>query len=73
MSDTITATAHEGETIDALIWRVLGAGTSVLQTVLDLNRDLADLGQILPTGQIVILPRLTTETVKTVKMINLWD
>ncbi|WP_034176293.1 tail protein X, partial [Burkholderia ambifaria] len=42
--------ALQGETIDALCWRVLGRTRGVVEAVLDLNRDLAQYGPILPHG-----------------------
>jgi phage tail protein X len=48
--------AHQGETLDALCHRVLGATAAVTEQVLQLNPGLAELGPILPEGTPVKLP-----------------
>jgi phage tail protein X len=73
MADTITATAQQGETLDALVWRILNAGSGVVEQVMELNRGIADAGPILTEGQTVILPNLLTTATPEKAMVNLWD
>lgn len=72
-SDTMTATAHQGETLDALVWRILAAGSGTVEQVLELNRDIASVGAVLPEGKVVVLPRLTVAPVQERKIVQLWD
>lgn len=72
-SDTMTATAHQGETLDALGWRILGAGSGTVEQVLELNRDIAGEGAVLAEGRVVVLPRLTVTPVQQRKIVQLWD
>lgn len=73
MASTFTAAAEQGETLDALVWRVLGAGSGVVEQVYELNRDLAELGPLLPEGREIILPALLTAPVQSREMVQLWD
>ncbi|MFW6032452.1 MAG: tail protein X [Phycisphaeraceae bacterium] len=50
------ARAHQGETLDALCHRVLGATAEVTEQALELNPGLAELGPVLPHGTRVRLP-----------------
>lgn len=70
---TITATALQGETLDALVWRVLGVGSGTVEEVLELNRNLAEAGALLAEGQTVILPGTITSAIPTREIIQLWD
>lgn len=49
------AVSQSGETLDALLWRVIGA-TAALATVYAANPGLAALGPILPAGTEVTIP-----------------
>lgn len=73
MAATFTAAAEQGETLDALVWRVLGAGSGVVEQVYELNRDLAELGAVLPEGREIILPAAIANPVTTREMVQLWD
>ncbi|MDC7683280.1 tail protein X [Asticcacaulis sp. BYS171W] len=73
MASTFTAAAHKNETLDALVWRVLKRGSPVVEQVLQINRDIASIATALPEGQIVTLPVLKVETVKTTEIVQLWD
>ena len=64
----------QGDTVDALCWRELGATTGVVEAVYELNRDLADLGFVLPTGTVVQLPERSSATATPILPTQqLWD
>ncbi|QKM53273.1 tail protein X [Burkholderia glumae] len=66
--------ALQGETIDALCWRVLGRTRGVVEAVLDLNRDLALYGPILPHGLLVELPDEVPQAAQSgAERLQLWD
>lgn len=64
--------ALQGETIDALVWRVLGKSSGAVEVVLEANRGLADLGAILPEGTVVLIPGVADATAEEVAMVQLW-
>ena len=68
----IVASAEAGETIDALVWRVLRKGPSAVEQVLLANPNLADHGLFLPRGLAVLLP-VSTSAPAVTPLINLWD
>jgi phage tail protein X len=70
---TLTATAHQDEPLDALCWRVLGTTAGVVEQALELNRGLADLGENLPEGTVVILPAAVTKQTPQNKIVQLWE
>ena len=59
----------QGEVLDAIVWRHYGR-SDVIVAVLDANPGLADLGPVLPTRTLVVLPIVPTPTVAPV--IRLW-
>lgn len=63
--------AHQGETLDALCWRVLGQTAEVTEQALERNPGLAELGPILPHGTLVDLPEPDT-TPRVVETVQLW-
>lgn len=63
--------ALQGETLDALCFRVLGQTAGVVEQTLELNPGLAGHGAVLPHGTPVELPDVTEQPQKT--MIQLWD
>jgi len=66
--------ALQGETVDGLCWRVLGRTRGVVETVLDLNRDLAQYGPILPHGLLVELPDEVPQAAQSgAERLQLWD
>ncbi|RQR25568.1 tail protein X [Burkholderia sp. Bp9142] len=66
--------ALQGETVDALCWRVLGRTRGVVEAVLDLNRDLAQYGLILPHGLLVELPDEVPQAAQSgAERLQLWD
>lgn len=69
-----TARAHDGDTLDALIWRVRGLGPADLPAVLAANPGIAARGAVLPRGQIVNLPAIAAPAVAVrADVVNLWD
>lgn len=68
-----TATALDGETLDAICWRVLGRTRDVTEQVLALNPGLAGLGPALPANTIVILPDMAQLAPAMLETVNLWD
>lgn len=70
---TFTARALQGETLDALVWRVLGRGAGTVERVLDLNPGIAALGAILPEGHRVTLPTIIAATTQRRETVKLWD
>lgn len=67
----LTVTAKDGETVDALVFRVLGKGATAIEAVLEANPNLADLGLFLPRGQPVVIPVVASGPAVT-PMIQLW-
>lgn len=69
------AIAQQGETLDAICWRVLGRTEGVTEQAYDLNPHLADLGPALPGGTRVTLPDLTTTAAAPPRRatVKLWD
>ncbi|MCY1672108.1 tail protein X [Novosphingobium sp. SL115] len=70
---TTTATAREGETVDAVCWRVLGRTGAVTEQVLELNPGLAALGPRLPAGTELILPDLAQAKPAVRETVQLWN
>jgi phage tail protein X len=68
-----TVRARQGDTVDAICWRELGATAAVVEQVYELNRGLADLGPILPQGTPVLLPERSTVTTPVIPTTQLWD
>jgi len=64
--------ANQGETVDALCWRIYGRTAGVTEAVLDANPGLADLGTNLPHGTLVQLPEMAPQAEQR-QMVNLWD
>lgn len=73
MAESFTATALQGETLDALCWRVLGQTEGVVEQALELNRGLADLGAVLAEGQEILLPLPAIPFTPTRKIVQLWE
>lgn len=68
----LTVTALQGETLDALVWRVLGRGAPVVEAVQAANRHLAALGPHLPQNTPVTIPASATALPVTTET-RLWD
>ena len=50
------ALAQQNETLDHLCYRTIGSGRGIVETVMEMNPGLADLGPQLPEGTRVALP-----------------
>jgi phage tail protein X len=72
-AQTLTAYAQQGDTLDLLVWRELGATEGLVEQALELNRGLADVGAILTEGQAVILPLVLTAPTPTTELVQLWS
>lgn len=67
------ATSRQGETVDAVCWRVLWRTAAVTEQVLEMNRGLAELGPILPAGTQLILPDLAAAAPEQRDTVQLWS
>ncbi|RYG19582.1 MAG: phage tail protein [Caulobacteraceae bacterium] len=64
--------ALQGETLDALVFRVLKKGPGAVEPVLAANPNLADLGLFLPAGTPVRLPVAASGPVD-IPQVQLWS
>lgn len=67
------ALAQDGETVDAICWRVLGRTAGVTEQVFDRNPGLAALGTQLPGGTAIDLPDPTATAPEVRPVVSLWD
>lgn len=67
-----TAPALQDETLDELVWRMLGAGAPAVEKVLEANHGLAALGPRLPEGTPVHFPAIETAPPQ-LDQVQLWD
>ncbi|KUQ16373.1 tail protein X [Klebsiella aerogenes] len=65
------AYAMQGDTLDALCARYYGRTEGVVETVLQANPGLSELGVILPHGAAIDLPDVASSPVT--ETINLWE
>lgn len=65
--------SQQGDTLDALVFRYLGASSGYVEQALALNPALAAMGAVLPAGTIVTLPAATAATSTALDSISLWD
>lgn len=72
LTSPMTVRALAGETVDALVWRVLGLGASAVEQVFEANPNLADAGLFLARDQRVVLPVSATAPAAT-PLVQLWD
>ncbi|KAB8310884.1 phage tail protein [Rouxiella chamberiensis] len=63
--------AQQGDTLDALCYRHYGRTVGVVESVLAANLGLAELGETLPHGTVVILPAVDASP--TSETVQLWD
>lgn len=69
----MNVTARQGDTLDLLCWRHLGATSGVVERAYELNRDLANAGPVLAEGAAVVLPDALPAAAKVRETVNLWD
>ncbi len=69
---TIIARALANEPLDALVWRVTGGGSAVVEATLLLNPGLAAIGAALPADHPVVLADTTTAPDE-LSLVQLWD
>lgn len=69
------AVARDGETLDALAWRVLGRTAGIVEAAFAANPGIADLGAKLPGGTRVdfTLPAQETAQAPRRETVSLWD
>ncbi|WP_447936956.1 tail protein X [Thermomonas fusca] len=67
--------AHQGDTLDALLWRHAGRTAGLLEATLLANPGLAGLGVVLPHGAVVEIPDQAMRAAETadLPLIQLWD
>ncbi|UTH73354.1 tail protein X [Chromobacterium sp. IIBBL 290-4] len=65
--------AMQGDTVDAIAWRVYGKTRGVVELLLQHNPGLAEHGPVLPSGARVLLPDLPADPAPAQTLINLWD
>lgn len=65
--------SRQGETVDALVWRVVAGDAGAAKSVLEANRGLAALGPVLPMGTPVTIPEGATAKASSPQFIQLWD
>lgn len=66
-----TVRALQGDTVDAICWRVYGRTAGLTEAVLEANPGLADLGPVIPQGHRVNLPAQAPQPQR--QTVNLWD
>jgi len=70
---TMKVIAQQGDTLDLLCYRHYSQeSTGIVETVLNLNSQLAEFGPVLPLGTVVILPE-QVPTAADNTMVQLWD
>jgi phage tail protein X len=69
----VIVTALQGDTLDLLCWRHLGATAEVTEQAYELNRDLSLAGPVLAEGTIVTLPDAVPAAAAVRDIVNLWD
>ncbi|KXJ54449.1 MAG: phage tail protein [Neptuniibacter sp. Phe_28] len=67
-----TIRASQGDTIDLICHNYYGTTYRTVEAVYDANPGLADIGPVLPNGQLINLPALTT-TQPVEQTVSLWS
>lgn len=62
----------QGDTLDAIAWRVLGVTDGKTEAILAANHRISEIGVILPVGTLIEIPT-AVDTNKTKQTIKLWD
>lgn len=63
----------QGDSVDAIAWRVFGRTVGIVEQILDMNTGLAGLGAILPEGTEITLPDPADTEKPTAQLLQLWD
>jgi len=69
----LTVRANQGETLDAICYRVFGRTAGVTEAALEANTGLADLGPVLPAGTVVTLPEPANAVQPVIDQVQLWN
>lgn len=64
--------SRQGETVEALVWRVIAGDAEAVEAVMVANPGLAGFGPILPEGTPVIIPEAAAAKPATADLIQLW-
>jgi phage tail protein X len=64
--------ALQGDTVEAICWRVFRKTAGITEQVLSMNPGLARFGAVLPEGTPVLLPAQAQDA-PTKKLIQLWN
>lgn len=67
-----TYKTRAGDMLDEICFRFYGRQSGAVEAVLAANRDLADIGPVLPVGLTITLPELTAP-VQEAQPVRLWD
>lgn len=67
-----TAAAQDGETIDEIVWRMVGRGAPTVELVIAANEHLAALGARLPEGTPVHFPAIDLAPPQ-LDVVQLWN
>ena len=63
--------AHQGDTLDCLLWRHTGRTAALVEATLLANPGLADLGDVLPHGTAIDMPDVAEQPQQ--EILKLWD
>lgn len=69
----LTVRAAQGDTLDAICYRMYGRTAGVTEAALEANTGLADRGPVLPLGTVVTLPEPADAVQPTAQQVQLWD
>lgn len=73
MADKQIIRALQGDTVDLICYRYYGTTKNVTEAVYEENPGLAELGSVLPHGQLVTLPAIEKTPQGEENRLNLWD
>lgn len=65
--------ALQGDSVDAIAWRVFGRTAGLVEQIFEMNPGLAELGAILPDGTEITLPDAAETDQPTTQLVQLWD
>lgn len=68
----LTERARQGESLDALVWRVLGRTSGAVEAVMEANPGIAAQAAALPEGRLVTIP-VAAAAPPRAALIQLWD